>query len=246
MLIDTHAHLNQLQLVPKEFHHPIISVSTDLESCKSNQAYSINDQPKIFMACGIHPWFIKDSSLNELNNLFEYMQSNNVRIMGEIGLDFSGTYKSTMQQQIGVLEAQLSFAYKNQLPVSIHLVKAYDAMFELLECYPVQGAIHGFPGSFEQARRFSQQLGIKIGVNGLILRENAPRYKNLVKNLAIESIVLETDAPNIAYPDGTVGDLEMLSLVATKVSQIKNIELIDVIDITTKNAIESFKLNELL
>ncbi|MBE0492757.1 MAG: TatD family hydrolase [Thiomicrospira sp.] len=245
MLIDTHAHLPQLNFSADEIHHPVISVSTDFQSCQSNHTFTINAPNLIFTACGLHPWFVKDTSLDELNLIFGYIQSKNARIMGEMGLDFSDAYKHTRSQQIEVLEAQLSFAYDNDLSVSLHLVKAYDALFDLLVSYPVQGAIHSFPGSLEQANRFSK-LGLKIGVNGLILRDNAPRYHNLIKNMPIESLVLETDAPNIAYPDGRQGDLKMLPLIATRISQIKNIDLNNVSEITTNNAIESFKLNELL
>lgn len=245
MLIDTHAHLNLLQTPSEVYKFPVITVSTDLESCHSNLSVSLNNPNSVFMACGFHPWFVDNLFNNDLNLLFEFIQSNNIHIMGEIGLDFSGSHKINKQKQLDVLEAQLKFANQHNLSVSLHLVKAYDETFDLLTCYPVKGAIHSFPGSLEQAKRFAG-LGIKIGVNGLILKTNTPRYQNLVRNLPIENIVLETDAPNITYPDGQIGSLEMLELIASKVSQITQIDLVDVATITTQNAIESFNLYDRL
>ncbi|HEY9018722.1 TatD family hydrolase [Thiomicrospira sp.] len=245
MLIDTHAHLDQLTLSSYDDHHPIITVSTDLASCHSNFILAQKHPTKVMMACGLHPWFVQDSSLQELNLLLDYIESNNIQIMGEIGLDFSPSYKSTRNQQLEILEIQLRFASQHNLSVSLHLLKAYDELFDLLRTYPVKGAIHSFPGSLEQAKRFSK-LGIKIGVNGLILRDNAPRYLNLVTHLPIENIVIESDAPNIPYPDGRPGDLNMITLIASRLSQIKQLELETLCQITTQNAIESFKLYELL
>lgn len=243
MLIDTHAHLNQLSSFPSHIPYPVISVSTNLESSKSNLDVSRKLSTNVFCACGLHPWFINHLSFDDLTPLFDFMRSNDIKILGEVGLDFSTDYKHTMHDQIRVLDAQLNYAFENDMPVSLHLVKAYDALFDLLKRYPIKGAVHSFPGSYEQAKRFNQ-LGIMIGVNGLILRDNAPRYHHLVKNLPIESLVLETDAPNINYPDGRLGDLDMLSLIAAKVGLIKGMSINDVMDITTNNAIESFKLNE--
>ncbi|WP_081836017.1 TatD family hydrolase [Thiomicrospira pelophila] len=245
MLIDTHAHLNLLQTSSEVYKYPVINVSTDLESCHSNLSVSVNNPNSVFMACGFHPWFVDQVSNIDLNLLFEFMKSNNIHIMGEIGLDFSSSHKANKQKQLEVLEAQLRFASQYNLSVSLHLVKAYDEMFALLKHYPVSGAIHSFPGSLEQAKRFAK-LDIKIGVNGLILRDNAPRYHNLVRNLPISHLVLETDAPNISYPDGQTGDLGMLSLIASRISHLKNMDLVDVSTITTQNAIESFNLYERL
>lgn len=245
MLIDTHAHLDQLPLSSYDGHHPIITVSTNIASCQSNYILSQEHPTKVIMACGLHPWFVQDSTLHELNRLLDYIESNNIQIMGEIGLDFSASYKSTRNQQLEMLEIQLRFASQHNLSVSLHLVKAYDELFDLLKAYPVKGAIHSFPGSLEQAKRFSK-LGIKIGVNGLILRDNAPRYLNLAAHLPIENIVLETDAPNIAYPDGRPADLDMLRWIASRLSEIKQLELETLCQITTQNAIESFTLYELL
>lgn len=243
MLIDTHAHLNQLSFFPVNIEYPVISVSTNLDSCRSNIQSPHKPTNKVYFACGLHPWFVNDRSFNELPMLFDFICSNNIKIMGEIGLDFSANYKHNKQDQIQVLDAQLKYAYEHQLPVSLHLVKAFDALYDLLKKYPVNGAIHSFPGSYEQAQRFSR-LGIMIGINGLILRDNTSRYHHLVKNLPLESMVLETDAPNINYPDNEQGNLEMLPLIAAKVSDIKGVDLNEVHEITTKNAITSFKLNE--
>lgn len=241
MLIDTHAHSDPFNAIPISLDHPVIFVSVDLNSAKNLINQLSVDNPHQIMAVGVHPWFVKAPLLLDL--LFEFIEHHQLKIMGEIGLDFSTQYRDYQSDQLSVFSQQLRFAHQQGLSVSLHLVKAFDSMHQLLTQYPVKGAIHGFPASVEQAQRFTK-LGLKIGINGLILRDNAPRYHKLVRDLPLTDIVLETDSPNICYPNGQVGDLAMIYLVAQKVAEIKSCPLEEVIEITGHNAIESFQLEQ--
>lgn len=250
MLIDTHCHLDQItdcdeysQLI-SAIRNPVITMGTVFpQFSKALCFHAINQN--IVPACGFHPWFINNESLDLLQLFAEFCLQHKVRVIGEIGLDLSKNYRATSAIQLDVLAFELAFACEHDLAVSIHVYKAYDPLYDLLKRYPVRGVLHSFPGGWQQARRFTD-LGLKIGINGLILRPQAVRYIELVNKLSIESLVVETDAPNVHYPDGRAGDLSMLPLVAQQIANIKKMSFEDVCRITTRNALEVFKLDEFM
>jgi len=250
MLIDTHCHLDQVigcddrsQLI-SAIQNPVITMGIVFP--QFSELLRLRDiNQNVVPACGFHPWFINKDSLDLLQPFADFCLQHNVRVIGEIGLDFSKNYRATSAIQLDVLTFELAFAYEHNLPVSIHVYKAYDQLYALLKRYPVRGVLHSFPGGWQQARRFID-LGFKIGINGLILRPQTVRYIELVQKLPIESLVVETDAPNIHYPDGRAGDLSMLPLVALQIANIKNMSFEDVCKITTRNALEVFKLDEFI
>lgn len=250
MLIDTHCHLDQIgslddqsQLISR-INYPVITMGVDYFQFTQLLSYRSFNQ-NIIPSCGFHPWFINNDTLNLLQPLADFCLEHHIRVLGEIGLDFSKQYYLTAELQLQVLAFELNFASTHSLPVSVHVYKAYDQLYALLRQYPVQGVLHGFPGGWQQAKRFIK-LGFKIGINGLILRPQAVRYLELVKNLPLESLVVETDAPNVRYPDGQMGDLSMLSLIVQQIADIKKLPFNDVADITTQNAKEVFKFNEFI
>lgn len=250
MLIDTHCHLDQIvncddrSKLVSAIQNPVITMGT-VYSQFSELLILRNQNQNIVPACGFHPWFINKSSLDLLQPLADLCLQQNIRVIGEIGLDFSTNYRVSTPIQLEVLSFELAFAHAHDLAVSIHVYKAYDPLYALLKRYPVRGVLHGFPGGWHQAQRFIN-LGFKIGINGLILRPQSVRYIELVQKLPIESLVVETDAPNIHYPDGRPGDLSMLALVAQQIADIKQMPFDDVCRITTRNAIEVFKLDEFI
>ncbi|UQB41984.1 TatD family hydrolase [Thiomicrospira microaerophila] len=239
-IIDTHAHLSNSSLLTS-LTHPVVSVSVDLET-SYNQLILFERSSFIFPAVGIHPWFCQSFNPAELNNLFDYILFNKISIIGEIGLDFSDRYKDTSCKQIDLFSRQLAFASFHGLSVSLHLYKAYDHMLDLLKRFPVIGVIHGFSGSPEQAKPFLD-LGLKLGVNGIILRSNTPRYQRLVEFLPLSAFVIESDFPNVAYPKGLPPDLDMVSAIAKKIAEIKGCSSENVVTICNQNAIESLQLN---
>jgi TatD DNase family protein len=239
MLFDTHAHLTQckLPLVPP---YPVISVSTNLADSKSNIVLCRSFK-HAYPAVGLHPWFVSEKSIEDLSELLILIKSEQIKLVGEIGLDFSSNFRVSKQLQLEVFERQLAWAVEYDCAVSMHIYKAYDDAYDLLKTYPVKGCLHGFAGGYQQAERFVK-LGLKIGVNATILKDNARRYHQLVQMLDLESLLLETDAPNIAYPTTRPGDLAMIEQVAQKVAELKQCSLEQVAEITTQNALESFNL----
>lgn len=241
MLIDTHAHLSNFTS-PFCLDFPVVSVAVDAASSCTTIDLSRNN-PLLIPAFGLHPWFVTSSYSQELVTIFHLFEQYNVCIMGEIGLDFSPQHRANKPLQLEAFEQQLSYAYLNNLSVSLHVYKAYDAMLSLLDSFPVQGVVHGFSGSLEVAYQFIER-GLRLGVNSRLLCCESHRYRDKFSKLPIESLVLETDAPNLVYSNKDCEDLSVMWLIAQELALLKQMPLDEVVSICFNNAIKSLKIDD--
>ena len=120
--------------------------------------------------------------------------------IGEIGLDFfvPALKEAAMREkQEAYFEAQLKLAEQFKLPVITHVRRAQDDVLKYLRRHPdVIGIAHAFNGSFQQAEQFID-LGFVLGFGGAMTYERALQIRRLATRLPMDSIVLETDAPDI-------------------------------------------------
>ncbi|MEH6627313.1 MAG: TatD family hydrolase [Motiliproteus sp.] len=174
-------------------------------------------------ALGLHPCFLThhhDTDLEKLRNLAE---SGACVAVGEIGLDFwDGGEDEELQRYF--FEAQLAVAKDCQLPVLLHVRKAHDHVLKILRRYRLEkaGIVHAFSGSQQQAGQYIQ-LGFKLGVGGSITYPRAQRLRKLVANLPMDSIVLETDAPDMPLHgrQGKVNRPDYLPLVFAVLASLR-------------------------
>jgi TatD DNase family protein len=155
--------------------------------------------PPLFAALGLHPIVIEhhnDDALDRLQQVLEKRPQKLVAV-GEIGLDL---YRDDPQfdKQERVLDTQLQLAKRYELPVILHSRRTHDklAMHLKHHALPRTGVVHGFAGSMQQAERFVQ-LGYKIGVGGTITYPRASKTREVMARLPLESLLLETDAPDM-------------------------------------------------
>jgi len=153
----------------------------------------------LYMALGLHPIVIErhsDASLGRLEDQLAAPADKLVAI-GEIGLDL---YREDPQfeRQETLLDAQLALAKRYDLPVILHSRRTHDKLAMHLKRHdlPRTGVVHGFAGSLVQAERFIQ-LGYKIGVGGTITYPRASKTRNVMAQLPLEALLLETDAPDM-------------------------------------------------
>ena len=102
------------------------------------------------------------------------------------------------QKQYEFLETQLAFAKRFNLPVNLHSRKTHDVLFTFLKKAKLSntGVVHGFAGSYDQAKRFVD-LGYKIGVGGTITYQRANKTREAIKKLPLDALILETDSPDM-------------------------------------------------
>ncbi|BBP46829.1 TatD family hydrolase [Thiosulfatimonas sediminis] len=244
MLFDTHAHLleaNQEQLAALTY--PVLNVTSHLAQWQD--AIRLSEQnPLIGCALGIHPWFVNETSFSDLTYLLQLLEWQEIAAIGEVGLDFQPAFQHTKERQLAIFESQLQLAVYFNKPVSIHVIKAHNEMLSLLKSYSVCGVIHGLGASLSLAKRYLD-LDFKIGLNGVLCRQNARRYREMVAHFDLAHFVLETDYPNVVLPTEESADLADLFAIANCVAFIKNVSVTEVVEQTRYNAHSIFSFTDI-
>jgi TatD DNase family protein len=151
---------------------------------------------ELYPALGLHPVYLAAHVDADLSALAEQIALTRPLAVGEIGLDWYVDGLDRERQQ-RLLEAQLEIAEQAGLPVVLHVRKAHDAMLNTLRRYRLPGGFcHAFNGSLQQAARYTE-LGFRLGFGGMLTFERSRHLRRLASELALESLVLETDAPDM-------------------------------------------------
>jgi TatD DNase family protein len=201
-----------------------------------------NQHDALFPALGLHPLFVEKHSPSDIDDLQEYLDNNHVVAIGEIGLDFYNK-DTDRDRQVYFLQQQLQVAEKYQLPVLLHIRKAHNDILTYLKKYRLCGGIaHAFNGSVEQAREYIK-LGFKLGFGGVITYAGSTKIRKLVRDLPLQSIVLETDAPDMsgAAHKGERNSPEFLPEALDSLAEIRNQSKEEIAQQTTLNANEVFR-----
>lgn len=246
MLIDTHCHLN------KEDYENVGKVIKNMDgimiasgcSDKSNKEVMelINKYPNVYGAIGIHPEDIDSMSEESLKFIEDNLSNPKIVAIGEIGLDYYWT-KDNKEKQKEVFIKQLNLASKYNKPVIIHSRDSIQDTYDILKKYKLKGSMHCFNSSLEMAKEFIK-LGYKIGVGGVVTFKNAKKLQDIVSELDLGNILLETDSPYLTPEPfrGTRNEPAKVYYVAEKISVLKSVKLDEVLDKTTQNAIDLFDL----
>jgi len=157
-----------------------------------------------YYALGIHPMAVPDAQEEDLDwleqRLEAAMEDERFVGIGEIGLDFffpSLKEPAMRDKQVRFFDAQLKMAQRFDLPVIVHVRRSQDDVLKYLRRRPeVRGIAHAFNGSFQQADQFIEQ-GFALGFGGAMTFDRALQIRRLATRVPLESIVLETDAPDI-------------------------------------------------
>ena len=195
-------------------------------------------------AYGLHPYFIEEHQQQHLDELDHWLATEHCIGVGECGLDF---YLKNLDKnkQIDFFEAQLSLADKYQLPVIIHARKSTEQVIQCLRQYKnLRGMIHSFSGSYEQANQLIDR-GFYLSFGGAITYDRASRLHEMVKKLPLESLLIETDAPDQPgqshYQE--INEPAYITEVINKLTVLSGHSYESIAKITTDNAINLFSLN---
>ena len=206
MLIDTHCHLDAAEFdLDRDVVHAaalavgveqilVPSVAVDRFNCVKT---TVAGYSGCVAAYGIHPLFVTQAKESDLTVLHDWLLREKPVAVGEIGLDFYVPDQDPLRQEFFFVE-QLKLAREFNLPVLLHVRRSVDAILKQLRRIKVPGGIaHAFNGSRQQADEFIK-LGFKLGFGGSMTYSGSTRIRQLAASLPLESIVLETDGPDMA------------------------------------------------
>ena len=162
----------------------------------------VQSDPDLHAAFGLHPVYLNDHRPEDLSELGDWLTRlaghRQLCAVGEIGLDyFIETLDRDRQQAL--FEAQLQLAADFALPALIHVRRSHAAVIATLKRFKLKraGIIHAFAGSQEEAREYIK-LGFKLGLGGAPTWPQALRMHRVLAELPLDSVVLETDSPDMA------------------------------------------------
>lgn len=254
MLIDTHCHLD-MSAYEADFEAVleralaagvtrIISVGIDLAS--SRLAIALAEKyPGVYATVGVHPHNVAELSAADYTQLQTLCRQAKVVAYGEIGLDYVKNYAPVALQKEHFAR-QVNLARELQLPLVVHDREAHAEIMEILEAaapFPAGGVMHCFSGDVAFARRVLA-LGFHISIPGVVTFAKAEMLQEAVREIPLNSLVLETDGPFLApIPQrGKRNEPSLLVHIARKVAELKGVSFAEVARQTTMNAVRLFGL----
>ena len=244
MYIDTHSHLfseyydNIDEIISKCKDNNIkriIVSGVDMDSNKEVLEL-VNKYDIVYGSIGFHPTELKNFSYNDLKWLEEHINDDKIVALGEIGLDYH--YDDTDKElQNDVLRRQLDIAKNYNKPIIFHSRDSIRDTFDILKEYKLRGVVHCYSGSVEMAREFTK-LGYMIGVGGVVTYKNSRILKEVVEDIDLSYILLETDSPYLSPEPyrGKKNDSSNIPEIAKVISDLKNTSVLEVTRVTTSNA----------
>lgn len=212
------------------------------------------DHPQALLAPGLHPFYIQQHQLDDLQQLEQVIQTHPSVAIGEIGLD---TFTTEMKQpevfarQQQFFSAQLELAQQYNLPVLLHIRRAHADTLAILKKHRFKngGIAHAFGGGIEEAKAFIK-LGFKLGVTGQVTNPNAKRLHQVIGDVGAAHLVIETDCPDmtplccqVSTEQRTRNTPANLPFVLDGLSRILNIDREKLAEQLWKNSLESLNLN---
>ncbi|PZX93876.1 hydrolase TatD [Flavobacterium aquariorum] len=252
ILTDTHTHLyseefdlDRSEMIQRAIDNGVTRFFIPaIDSTCTQSMYDLErDYPdNVFLMMGLHPTYVKDNYLEELQHVEDELAKRKFVAIGEIGIDLYWDKTHLAEQQI-VFRKQIQLAKQYKLPIVIHCREAFDEIFEILDeekSPELFGIFHCFSGTYEQALR-AISFNMKLGIGGVVTFKNG-KIDQFLNKIDLKHIVLETDSPYLAPIPyrGKRNESSYLINVADKLSQIYGLSVNEIAAITTDNSAKIF------
>lgn len=253
-LIDTHTHL-----YVKEFSADIQQVIESAEyegvnkfflpaidSSETKAMFELEKKfpGKCFAMAGLHPCSVKENYKDELDEVERLLSERKFAAIGETGLDFYWD-KTFVKEQCESLNIQAQWALQYRIPLVLHTRDAMQETIDVVKTYNgtgLKGIFHCFGGTLQNAQDVIDQ-NFYLGIGGVVTYKNSG-LAEIIKDIDLDYIVLETDAPYLSPVPfrGKRNESSYLKYIAQKIAEIKNISVEEVAERTTKNAEKLFEI----
>ena len=249
MMIDTHSHIfkedyDNISEVINNMKDNIIIVSGTNDETNKEVLELVSKYDNVYGTLGIHPSEIDKLTSSSFSFIEENLNNNKIIGVGEIGLDYYWV-KDNKEAQKELFIKQIEIAKKYNKCVVVHTRDSIEDAYNIIKEYKdIKFVIHCFSSSLEMANKFVK-LGCKLGVGGVLTFKNSKKLKEVVENINIDNLLLETDSPYLTPEPhrGKKNEPYNIIYVAEEIARIKNISVSEVLKITTNNAISQFDLN---
>lgn len=254
ILIDTHAHL-YLEHFDADRHDTvkramergvsyILLPNIDKDSIGPMMDLANEFPGHCFPMMGLHPTSVKADYIEQLEVVGSWLKNEKFCAVGEMGIDLYWD-KTFFREQQEAFRIQAGMAKVYDLPLVIHSRESFSEIFQLMdEVYEpgLRGVFHCFTGNREQAEKIIS-MGFYLGIGGVLTYKNST-LPDVLKEVAVEYLLLETDAPFLApvLHRGKRNESAFIPQIAEKLAEIKNMEVGELARITTANAKKLFKL----
>ena len=245
-LIDSHAHIIDsayesaeaiVKAAENEGVDKIMIICSEFDQVAKAIELKRDNNERFDIAVGLYPGDVKDADDDILTELEKLLQLEGVNCLGEIGLDFYWQ-KDNKEEQKDFFIRQIELANKYNLPISVHSRDAAMDTLEILKNHPVnrKGIIHCYSQSVEMAREYVK-LGYLLGIGGVVTFKNARVLKEVVKEIGLENLIMETDCPYLTPVPfrGKRNEPKYIRYIYEKVAELKGIEVEKVIDACRAN-----------
>lgn len=251
-MIDTHCHNYVAELLQhideimdrarlagvERFYLPAIDSNTHEEMMKLEERFP----HECFSMIGLHPCSVKEDYQKELDEIEKLLKQRKFAGIGETGLDFYWDTTYTKEQYLA-LEQQIEWALQYKLPLILHTRNATRQTIDVIKKHyqrGLTGIFHCFGGTADEAQQVID-CGFFLGIGGVLTYKNSG-LAEVIKDIDMDHIVLETDAPYLAPVPyrGKRNESSYLPEVAKKLAEIKGISIGEVDEITTANAKKIF------
>ena len=254
MIFDTHTHYNDkrfdqdreevLSSLMKAGVGRVVNISASWQDLQNTLALT-EKYPFIYGAVGLHPDHAGEMTEDRFDKIREYCRLPKVVAVGEIGLDYHWDVEPRDLQK-EIFKRQLHLAIEEDLPVVIHSRDASRDTFDMMKqehAGTTGGIIHCYSGSVETAREYVK-LGYYLGIGGVVTFKNSRVLKEVVAEIPLSHLVLETDCPYLAPAPfrGKRNSSACLPLVAEQIAALKGISEAEVEEVTWHNAMKVYRM----
>lgn len=250
-IFDTHSHYDDDQFDNDRFSllsslkekgvDKVVSCGCDIKSSRVNQMLA-QKFDNYYFAAGFHPENLEGFDISNLDEIKEIAQDEKCLAIGEIGLDYHWM-SSTKEKQIEFFKQQILLAKELDMPVIVHDREAHGDTLDILKELKPKGVLHCFSGSKEMAREIIK-IGMYIGLNGVVTFKNARKSLEVVKEIPLDRLVLETDCPYLAPEPhrGKRNDSSYIPFIAERIGEVLQMDAQEILDITNQNAHRLYEL----
>ena len=251
-LFDTHAHLNDphfekdldsvIERALESGVEHIVIPGCDLESSERALELAHRFDGFLFAAVGLHPHDAKELTPELIESFRELAKDKKVVAIGEIGLDFYRNF-SPKDVQIEAFKVQLDLARELNLPVIIHVRKAYPETFQILkEFQGISGVFHCFSGGVEEAR-YAAKMGFFVSFSGS-LTYKSKKLREALKVVPTDKLVFETDSPYLApsLKRGERNEPSFIIYIVKKAAEILETDIQQLAEQVFSNSLSLFNL----